>query len=190
MLAGARVELVMVYAATYATSSQVLPAVQAARAPVVILNLQPARSLDYASMTTGEWLANCSACCVPELAGAFTRARIPYHTVTGTLLADDPAWESLHAWIAAAGAVRAVQRARFGFLGHNYPGMLDMYSDFTQVQAQLGAHVEILEIDDLVARVEGASPADVAHKGDEIRAAFELAVPGADPVSYTHLRAH
>jgi L-arabinose isomerase len=183
LLAAGRIDLVMVYAATYATSSQVLPAVQAARAPVVILNLQPTRSLDYASMTTGEWLANCAACCVPELAGAFTRARIPYHTVTGTLLADDPAWESLRAWIAAAAAVRALQRARFGFLGHNYPGMLDMYSDFTQVQAQLGAHVEILEIDDLVARVEGASPADVAHKGDEIRAAFELAVPGADPIA-------
>ena len=44
-------------------------------------------------MTTGEWLANCSACCVPELAGAFTRARVPYRTVTGTLLDGDPAWD-------------------------------------------------------------------------------------------------
>ena len=70
----------MLYTATYATSSQVLPAVQAAKVPVVILNLQPARTLDYEAMTTGEWLANCSACCVPELAGAFTRARVPYST--------------------------------------------------------------------------------------------------------------
>ena len=74
----AGVDLVLLYTATYATSSQVLPAVQAAKAPVVILNLQPTRSLDYEAMTTAEWLANCSACCVPELAGAFTRARIPY----------------------------------------------------------------------------------------------------------------
>ena len=111
LLAAGRVDLVMLYTATYATSSQVLPAVQAAKAPVVILNLQPTRSLDYAAMTTGEWLANCSACCVPELAGAFTRARVPYHTVTGTLLAGDPAWESLRGWIAAAGAVRGL-RAR------------------------------------------------------------------------------
>jgi L-arabinose isomerase len=183
LLAAGRLDLVMVYAATYATSSQVLPAIQGAKAPVVILNLQPSRSLDYESMTTGEWLANCSACCVPELAGAFTRARIPYHTVTGTLLDGDPAWESLRAWIAAAGAARGVQRARFGFLGHNYPGMLDMYSDFTQIQAQLGSHVEILEIDDLVARVEGASAAEVEQKGEEIRSAFELAVPGADPIA-------
>jgi L-arabinose isomerase len=36
-----------------------------------------------------------------------------------------------------------------GFLGHTYPGMLDMYSDFTMHQAQLGAHIEVLEMDDL-----------------------------------------
>ncbi len=183
LLAAGRVDIVMLYTATYATSAQVLPAVQAAKVPVVILNLQPTRSLDYETMTTGEWLANCSACCVPELAGAFTRARVPYHTVTGTLLPGDPAWERLRSWIEAAAATRGVQRARFGFLGHNYPGMLDMYSDFTQIQAQVGSHVEILEIDDLVARVEGASAAEVASKGDEIRAAFEFAVPGSDPIA-------
>src|SRR4249920_2452821 len=46
------VDLVMLYTATYATSSQVLPVVQAAKSPVVILNLQPTRSLDYENMTT------------------------------------------------------------------------------------------------------------------------------------------
>jgi L-arabinose isomerase len=183
LLAAGRVDLVMLYTATYATSAQVLPAVQAAKVPVVILNLQPTRSLDYETMTTGEWLANCSACCVPELAGAFTRARVPYHTVTGTLLPGDPAWDRLRGWIEAAAATRGVARARFGFLGHNYPGMLDMYSDFTQIQAQIGSHVEILEIDDLVARVEGASAAEVAAKGEEIRAGFEFAQPGSDPIA-------
>ncbi len=183
ILARADVDLVMLYTATYATSSQVLPVVQAAKARVVILNLQPTRALDYERMTTAEWLANCSACCVPELAGAFTRARIPYSTVTGTLLDDDPAWKSLGDWVDAARAVRELRRARFGFLGHTYPGMLDMYSDFTQIQAQTGAHVEVLEIDDLVERVEGATSADVARKRDEIRSVFDLADPGVDPIA-------
>jgi hypothetical protein len=35
--------------------------------------------------------------------------------------------------------------------------MLDMYTDFTAVHAELGAHVEVLEIDDLGART-AASP--------------------------------
>jgi L-arabinose isomerase len=182
-LAAGRVELVMLYTATYATSSQVLPAVQAAKAPVVILNLQPTRSVDYEGMTTGEWLANCSACCVPELAGAFTRARIRYRTVTGTLLDGDPAWSAIGEWIDAAAAAASLRESRIGFLGHTYPGMLDMYSDFTQVHAQVGAHVEVLEIDELVQRVETADTAAVEAKGAEIREVFDLAEPGVDPIA-------
>ena len=182
-LAAERVDIVMLYTATYATSSLVLPVVQVAKAPVVILNLQPTRSLDYENMTTGEWLANCSACCVPELAGAFTRAGIPYRTVTGTLVEDDAAWGALSDWIDAAHAVRSLRVARFGFLGHTYPGMLDMYSDFTQVQAQVGSHVEVLEMDDLVVRVEAAEPDAIERKGAEIREMFELAEPGTDPIA-------
>jgi L-arabinose isomerase len=182
-LAAARVDLVLVYTATYATSSQVLPVVQAAGAPVVVLNLQPTRTLDYEAMTTAEWLANCSACCVPEIAGAFARAGIACRIVTGTLLDGDPAWEALQEWLAAAGAVRSLRSARIGFLGHTYPGMLDLYSDFTQVQAQTGAHVEVLEIDDLVERVEAVDAATADRKAAEIRDTFELAQGGSDPVS-------
>ena len=77
------VELVICYVATYATSSQVLPAVQKTSAPVLILNLQPASALDYPRTDTGEWLANCCSCCVPEIACAFARSRIDFHVVTG-----------------------------------------------------------------------------------------------------------
>lgn len=182
-LASARPELLLVYTATYATSSQVLPVVQAVDAPVVVLNLQPTRTLDYEAMTTGEWLANCSACCVPEIAGALTRAGIRYRTLTGTLLDGDPAWDVLAEWLDAARAVHDLRGARIGFLGHTYPGMLDMYSDFTQVHAQTGAHVEVLEIDDLVSRVESADAAAVERKGDEIREVFDLAEAGSDPIA-------
>src|SRR5579872_316998 len=50
--AGARfaredVDLILLHTATYATSSQVLPAVQRVGVPVVVLNLQPVAALDY-----------------------------------------------------------------------------------------------------------------------------------------------
>lgn len=181
--AAAQVDLVLCHAVTYATSSTVLPVAQAARAPVVLLALQPTATLDYEHTDTGEWLANCAACCVPEIAGAFTRARIPYDTVAGTIDADPRAWERIGAWVRAAGVARALRRARIGFLGHTYPGMLDMYSDFTAVHAQLGAHVEVLEIDDLGARVAQATPEEVAAKESEIRRSFAFADPSADPIA-------
>ena len=181
--AQAQVDLVLCHAVTYATSSTVLPVVQAAKAPVVILGLQPTATLDYANVDTGEWLANCAACCVPEIAGAFTRARIPYDTVAGTIDDDERAWSKIGAWVRAAGVARALRRSRIGFLGHVYPGMLDMYADFTAVHAQVGAHVEVLEIDDLGARVQSVGDEEAAAKQEEIRAMFAFADPSDDPIA-------
>jgi L-arabinose isomerase len=181
--ASAQVDLVLCHAVTYATSSTVLPVAQAAKAPVVLLGLQPAPTLDYANTDTGEWLANCAACCVPEIAGAFTRARIPYDTVAGTIDDDERAWAKIGAWVRAAGVTRELRRSRVGFLGHTYPGMLDLYTDFTAVHAQLGAHVEVLEIDDLGARVAAATDDEVAAKLEEIRSMFAFADPSADPIA-------
>jgi L-arabinose isomerase len=181
--AAAQVDLVLCHAVTYATSSQVLPAFQAAGVPVVLLGLQPTATLDYEHTDTGEWLANCAACCVPEIAGACTRAGIPYDTVAGTIDGDDRAWARIAAWVRAAGAARALRRARIGFLGHTYPGMLDMYTDFTAVHAQVGAHVEVLEIDDLAARVAAATADEVEAKHAEIRGHFAFADPSADPIA-------
>ncbi|MGH2945606.1 MAG: L-arabinose isomerase family protein [Solirubrobacteraceae bacterium] len=181
--AAAQVDLVLCHAVTYATSSQVLPALQAAGVPVVLLGLQPAGTLDYERTDTGEWLANCASCCVPEIAGACTRAGIEYDTVAGTIDGDERAWARIAAWVRAAGAARALRRARVGFLGHTYPGMLDMYTDFTAVHAQVGAHVEVLEIDDLAARVTAVTDAEVAAKQAEIREMFAFADPSSDPIA-------
>ena len=170
------VDLILLHTATYATSSQVLPAVQRAKVPVVILNLQPIAALDYPNTDTGEWLANCSACCAPELAGAFSRAEINYQVVSGLLTDVDEsrAWQEVRNWCRAAGAVRALREARIGFLGHTYPGMLDMYSDYTQHHAQLGLHIEVLEMDDLQAHVETVSDQSLEATLAESRAMFEL----------------
>jgi L-arabinose isomerase len=181
--AAAQVDLVLCHAVTYATSSTVLPVIQAAKVPAVLLGLQPTSSLDYAEVDTGEWLANCAACCVPEIAGALTRARIPYDTVAGTIDDDPRAWERIGAWVRAAGVARSLRGARLGFLGHTYPGMLDLYTDFTAVHAQVGAHVEVLEIDDLATRVAAATADEVQAKTREIRDAFTFADPSADPIA-------
>ena len=169
-----RVDLIFCHAATYATSSQALSAVQEASVPVVVLNLQPTPSLDYENTDTGEWLANCSACCVPEISNACERVAIPFNVVSGTLHEDESAWTEIEEWCRAATAVGTLRGSRFGFLGHTYLGMLDMYSDFTMHHAQLGLHVEVLEMDDLHDRVEDVAKEKVAAKLDETRETFEV----------------
>jgi L-arabinose isomerase len=146
--------LVFLYVSTYALSSTVLPAVR--NLPVVVLNLQPANAIDYGwfnslgdrGKMTGEWLAFCQACAVPEIASVFNRAGIPFRQVTGTL--DDPeAWEEIQGWVDAARVAATLASTRLGILGHYYNGMLDVYSDPTQIAASFGIHIEHLEIGEL-----------------------------------------
>lgn len=141
------VDLVLAHSGTYFTSSALLPVHQICKAPVVLLNLQPTAQMNYAKTDTGEWLAHCVGCPVPEAANAFERAGIELHIVNGLLglpatpsismadecTADMPqakrAWREIEQWVKAAGVKRMLQNARFGFLGNSYSGMLDMYSD-------------------------------------------------------------
>ncbi|MDQ2687089.1 MAG: L-fucose/L-arabinose isomerase family protein [Armatimonadota bacterium] len=196
------VDVVVCYVTTYATSSQVVPAVQRVGRPVLILNLQPTAQLAYAETGTAEWLANCQACCVPEIACAFERCGIPFHTVTGLLgldqqtpgaLADEvtaahpaarAAWAEVGQWLAACRVQRTLSHSRLGFLGHTYPGMLDMYSDFTQHTGQFGTHIEVLEMDDLEARVDSVTEAQIRAKRDEALAVFDVSEDSpSDPLA-------
>src|SRR6266566_2935985 len=103
------VDLTFLYVTTYALSSTVLPVVRRARVPVILLNLSPAAAIDYKSFNqigdrtkmTGEWLAYCQACPVPEIANVFRRCQIPFFQVTGVLDNDPLAWDEISAWIEA-----------------------------------------------------------------------------------------
>ena len=186
------VDLILMHSGTYFTSAAVLPVHQICKAPVVVLNLQPAVQMNYEKTDTGEWLAQCVGCPVPEAANAFARAGIPIRIVNGLLgleqtpqgaLADEAtaaapsavrAWTQIEQWVRAAGIRRMLQYARFGFLGNNYSGMLDLYSDFTMLQAQLGIHVELLEMCDLDRSLRQVTDAEVQEKLDAIHAFFEI----------------
>ncbi|HEY0865888.1 MAG TPA: L-fucose/L-arabinose isomerase family protein [Fimbriimonas sp.] len=201
-LSARSVDLVFCHVSTYSTSSTVLPVHQACHAPAVFLNLQPAARIDYDRTTTGEWLAHCVACPVPEFSNALNRAGIPFRMVSGLLgldatpgisLTDEAtrerpeavrAWREIEEWARAAAVPRALRQSRFGFLGNTYKGMLDMYSDFTMVQAQTGLHVEVLEMCDLAALLGTVTNQEVQSKREEVLEMFEISGDSpADPIA-------
>jgi L-arabinose isomerase len=151
------VDIIFLYVTTYALSSTVLPVVQKAKVPVIILNLSPEASIDYDAFNamkdrtrmTGEWLAFCSPCPVPEIANVFQRTRIAFHQVTGMLHHDDECWNEIKEWIEAARVAHIMQYNRLGCMGHYYSGMLDIYTDLTQQYACFGGHIELLEVEEL-----------------------------------------
>lgn len=177
----AEVDLIFLYVSTYALSSTVLPVVQQAKVPVVVLNLQPVAQLDYEAFNrlgdrgrmTGVWLEHCQACSCPELACVFNRAGIPFHLVTG-YLDDAEAWREIAGWVQAAGVVAGMRENRVGVLGHYYGGMLDVYSDMTQQAAAFGCHFELVEMCELHALRQKVNPAAVKAKIREFRVAFEV----------------
>ena len=153
------VDIIFLYVSTYALSSMVLPVVQHVKVPVIILNLSPEAAIDYISFNamkdrtkmTGEWLAFCSACPVPEIANVLTRVGIQFHQVTGMLKDDTECWNEITEWVEAARVVNIMQYNRLGCMGHYYSGMLDIYTDLTQQYAHFGGHIELLEVEELAA---------------------------------------
>jgi len=153
------VDVIFLYVTTYALSSTVLPVVQRAKVPVIILNLTPGAAIDYASFNqmtnrtqmTGEWLAYCSACPVPEIANVFNRTGVRFHQITGMLHDDPECWNEIAEWVEAARVAHTMAYNRLGCMGHYYSGMLDIYSDLTQQYATFGGHIELLEVDELAA---------------------------------------
>ncbi|WP_460979806.1 arabinose isomerase, partial [Pseudactinotalea suaedae] len=166
-------DLIVLFVTTYLTSSMVLPIAQRSHTPVLVLDLQPTERMDHATFTTGDWLAYCGQCSIPEIGNVFRRAGIPFRSVSGWLH-QPSAWERISRWLDAARVRAALRHARHGLLGHLYPGMLDVSTDLTLIPTTFGSHVEVLEIDDLRVRVEQVSDAETAARMDLAREIFSL----------------
>jgi L-arabinose isomerase len=176
------VDLLFLYVTTYALSSTVLPVVRRAKVPVIILNLSPSAAMDYESLNrmgdrtkmTGEWLAYCQACPVPEIANVFRRCHIPFFQVTGILDNDPSAWEEISAWIDAGQVAHTMEHNRLGVMGHYYGGMLDIYSDLTQQCACFGGHIEMLEVDELADLRRRVSREEIKSRVQNFRDSFDV----------------
>jgi L-arabinose isomerase len=175
------VDLIFLHVSTYSLSSTVLPVVRRSKVPVIVLNLSPEAAIDYARFNrmgdraamTGEWLAHCQACCVPEVSNVFQRSGIRFHQVTG-MLRDESAWTEISAWVRASHVAHAMEHNRLGIMGHYYGGMLDIYSDLTLQSSVFGTHIEMIEVDELSRLRRAVAEAETKARVAEIYEAFDV----------------
>ena len=175
-------DLIFLHVSTYALSSTVLPVVRRAKVPVILLNLSPLAAIDYAAFNamndrtamTGEWLAHCQACSVPEISNVFRRCGIDFHQVAGMMDASDSAWTEIEDWIAASRVAHQMEHNRMGVMGHYYSGMLDIYSDLTLQSAVFGTHIETLEVDELSAKRREVTSDAITSRVAEFRDRFDV----------------
>ncbi|RED47799.1 L-fucose/L-arabinose isomerase family protein [Seonamhaeicola aphaedonensis] len=175
------IDILFLYVSTYALSSTILPVVQKVKCPVIILNIQPVAAIDYENFNklgdrgkmTGEWLAHCQACSVPEFANVLNRSGIDYEFVTG-YLDEQSVWDDIQDWIDAAKVAKVMANNRLGVLGHYYCGMLDVYADLTKQSAAFGTHIEIVEMCEVKKYRDAVTEQEVEEKITEFRSAFEV----------------
>jgi L-arabinose isomerase len=183
----ADVDIIFLYVSTYALSATVLPIVQRAKVPVIILNLTPEAAINYTEFNalqnrekmTGEWLAYCSACPVPEIANVLRRAGIPFHEITG-MLHEQACWDEIKEWVDAARVAHTMAHNRLGAMGHYYSGMLDIYTDLTLQLATFGGHIELIEVDELAAMRNTITPTEIECRFKHFQTAFDIQ-PDCDP---------
>ena len=176
------VDVILLYVTTYALSSTVLPVVRRSKVPVIVLNLSPSPAIDYESFNrlgdrtkmTGEWLANCQACSLPEIANVFKRCNIPFFQVAGTLEKDAGAWQEINDWIEAARVAQVMEHNRLGVMGHYYGGMLDIYSDLTLQAACFGGHIEIMEVEELASLRRDVTDGEAKARVDEFHSMLSV----------------
>lgn len=175
------IDLLFVFISTYALSATLLPIVQQVKTPVILLNIQPSDAIDYNHVNqlgdrvkmTGEWLAYCQACSVPEIAYVCNKSGIRYDIVTGHLQ-DDEAWLEIKNWVEAACVVKGMKNNRLGILGHYYNGMIDIYSDLIKQTSVFGTQMEMLEMCELKSYWEKASENDISNKVQEFYDCFDV----------------
>lgn len=175
------VDVIFLFISTYALSHNVLPLVQKTKVPVIVLNLQPVKAIDYdkfnsigdRGIMTGEWLAHCQSCVAPELASVFNRSNIKYRLITG-YSEEEYVWTEIDEYIKALQVVKTLNNNRVGVLGHYYNGMLDVYSDLTQQASTFGCHFELLEFGTLKKIRDNITKAEIREKIQEFNNVFSV----------------
>lgn len=175
------IEMLFIFISTYALSSTLLPIVQRVKVPVILLNIQPEAAIDYNMINsmddrgkmTGEWLAHCQACSLPEFACVMNKAKIRYGIVTG-YLGEDTVWRQIKSWLDAALVVRGMRENTMGILGHYYNGMLDVYTDLKEQSITFGTHIELLEMCELKAFCDSVTEDELQNKRKEFEQRFQV----------------
>ncbi len=182
LFAREQVDLIIGEIMTYTASHVLVPIAQRNIAPYLTLALQMVPTVPYDNIGTEEMTLIGAAMTAPEVSCAFNRCGIPFHCVVGGDF-QEKVWIQVKEWVEAAAARRALRDSRIGYLGHYYPGMLDMYADFTMHQGFFGTHVEIVEMCDLAHRVHQVSEDEVEAKVEAAKQMFFMPPPGYDPIT-------
>ncbi|MBQ5361614.1 MAG: arabinose isomerase, partial [Lachnospiraceae bacterium] len=140
----ADVDLVFLQMLTYATSYNYLPAVRDLDVPVVVINLQKVKALDYDTADIPTWLGIGYACgATGEVVADLERFGKRHACITGVVEGGDPqAQAEIEDWCRAAQVRRRFRDTNIAQIGRPYPGMMDLYIDETNLYRRMNLYTK------------------------------------------------
>ena len=173
----ADVDLVILQLLTYATSYNMLPAIRDLDVPVVLVNLQKVRCLDFETAGTAEWLGvGYAGGAVGEMVADLERAGKRHAVITGVAEGGDPEVAAqIEDWCRAAQVRRRLRYTNLAQIGRPYPGMMDLYIDETNLYHRMGLYTKQFDWEKMWAIADDITDEDViAAKVADIHDTFEI----------------
>ncbi len=173
----ADVDLVFCQLLTYATSYNMLPAIRDLNVPVVLVNLQKVRCLDFETAGTAEWLGiGYAGGAVGEMVADLERAGKHHAVITGVVEGGDPQVAAeIEDWCRAAQVRRRLRYTNLAQIGRPYPGMMDLYIDETNLYHRMGLYTKQFDWEKMWAIADNVTDEDViAAKVADIHDTFEI----------------
>jgi len=183
-LSCANLDLIFCDMLTYATSGTFAIIIKTISIPIVLVALQPLKSLDYANGSTYMQLMNDDICALPEFAGVAVRLgkKVP-DMIIGTLSDDPEVDEQIDEYCRIAKVLHDLKNAQLGHLGHPINAMLDMHTDATMLTSFFGSHVVQCEANQLMNSFEQVSEYEISESEKKILDFFDTPDPVSDPIS-------
>ncbi len=172
----ADVDLVFMQLLTYATSYNMLPAIRDLNVPVVLVNLQKVRCLDFATAGTAAWLGiGYAGGTVGEMVADLNRAGKRHAVITG-VQGDDPEVKAqIEDWCRAAQVRRRFRNTNLAQIGRSYPGMMDLYIDETNLYNRMGVYTKQFDWEKMWAIADDVTDeATIAAEVAQIHDTFDI----------------
>ena len=176
-LRAADVDLVFVQLLTYATSYNMLPAVKDLDVPVVLVNLQKLKALDYKHTDIASWLGEGYACgAVGEMVADLNRYGKRSDVITGVVEGGDvKAQAEIEDWCKAAQTRRRFRDTNIAQIGRPYPGMMDLYIDESNLYRRMGLYTKQFDWEKLWAIADNIHDEEaIQNKVDDILNTFDI----------------
>lgn len=173
----ADVDIVMMQLLTYATSYNMLPAVKDLDVPVVLVNIQKLKALDYDHTDIASWLGEGYACgAVGEMVADLERYGKRHAVITGVVEGGDPEVQAeIDDWCRAAQVRRRFRDTNIAQIGRPYPGMMDLYIDESNLYRRMSLYTKQFDWEKMWAIADNVTDEEaIRAKAQDILDTFDI----------------